>query len=133
VQPPCWDWSSGYDCGRICSPAFPCTASGDSESLENIVSKSPENEVNIICDLKRQLSIALEQRDQAEGKFVELQSEVAILRSYNRRSKKEQEKLQNEVAEKQKESQNLSQKTAELEHEVCVCVCWHLCYHRLSF
>lgn len=97
---------------------FNCGAPGDSESLENIVSKSPENEVNIICDLKRQLSIALEQRDQAEGKFVELQSEVAILRSYNRRSKKEQEKLQNEVAEKQKESQNLSQKTAELEHEL---------------
>ena len=100
-----------------------CGASDDSESLGNIVSKSPENQVNIICDLKMQLSKALEQRDQAEGKYVELQSEVAILRSYNQRSKKELETLQNEVADKQKESQNLSQKTAELEHEVCLCLC----------
>jgi hypothetical protein len=74
----------------------------------------------VISALQNKLSQTEDQRGLAEGKLGELQSEVSMLRSFNRLAKKEQEKLQNELIEYKKETQILSQKSHELERKVSV-------------
>jgi hypothetical protein len=101
-----------------------CAANGTDDSIIDFndmlsTGKSKGEDLGtIISLLQEKLSLTVDQRDQAEGKLGDLQSEVTMLRSFNRLSKKEQEKLQNELTEQKKESQVLSQKSFELERKV---------------
>jgi hypothetical protein len=78
---------------------FDCNDISSTGKLEN------EDFHRVVSALQNKLSQTEDQRGLAEGKLGELQSEVSMLRSFNRLAKKEQEKLQNELIEYKKESQ----------------------------